>query len=236
METGIVVLTLCAYAIAIIAGIRWRTASYLLILIASHAMVLPSLLWQRLYGFQYGTQVSALLSADGASIPTVVVLGAWIALVPAIGIAAFARRLGWIPRYALALLTYLILIGYHIVLDGLGSSAGLWNETVVAPAWLLATLPGATAHALVGLVVWFALDGTRRYGTISKALFLLPTPLLAALLVHGVVAAPRYITTLLALDELWRAAGTVGAMVLCLWGAHIVALAFVRSAPPAAGE
>ena len=93
-----------------------------------------------------------------------------------------------------------------------------------------------TAHALVGLVVWFALDGTRRYGTISKALFLLPTPLLAALLVHGVVAAPRYITTLLALDELWRAAGTVGAMVLCLWGAHIVALAFVRSAPPAAGE
>jgi hypothetical protein len=230
MEPGIVVLTLCAYAIALIAGIRWRTASYLLILIASHAMVLPSLLWQRLYGFQY------VLAADGASIPTIVVLGAWVALVPAIGIAALARRLAWVPRYVLALLTYLILIGYHVVLDGLGSGAGLWRETVVAPAWMPAALPGAAAHALVGLVVWFALDGTRRYGTISKAMFLLPAPLLAALVVHGVVAAPRYITTLLALDDWWRAAGTAGATALCLWGAHIVALAFVRSAPPAGGE
>jgi hypothetical protein len=236
METGIVVLTLCAYAIAIIAGIRWRTASYLLILIASHAMVLPSLLWQHVYGFQYGTQVPAMFSADGASIPTVVMLGAWIALVPAIGIAALARRLAWVPRYVLALLTYLILIGYHVVLDGLGSGAGLWRETVVAPAWMPAALPGAAAHALVGLVVWFALDGTRRYGTISKAMFLPPAPLLAALVVHGVVAAPRYITTLLALDDWWRAAGTAGATALCLWGAHIVALAFVRSAPPATGE
>ena len=233
METGIGVLTLCAYAIAIIAGIRRRTASYLLILIGSHVMVLPGLLWQQLYGFHYDVQRPAIVSTADEIIPVVVLVGAWIALVPAIGMAALTPRLGWMPRYALALLTFLILTGYHTALDGIGSSAALWRETTAVPAWLPMALPNAAAHALVALVVWFALDGTRRYGTISKAVFLLPAPLLAALVVHGVVAAPRYITSMLALDAPWREAGTVGALVLCLWGAHIVALAFVRSTPSA---
>ena len=229
MQVVIILLTLAAYALA--AYLWWRDGSpnYVIALLAGQLGTLLSPLWQALYRFGYAPDYGDLLAYLGHSLPSVFFFGGWLAVLPALVIFYLHRTRWWFPGYATGLLTFVVFVIYHLLLEATGVRLQLWNydETLVLPFGLRVTLLSALMKGLVSLALLSLLLLTRRYAIISLLLILLPAPLLLSLFVNGLLGAPLYTALFLQSQNLasgWALTiGALGTLGLLFWAAHTVA-------------
>src|SRR6266542_3124624 len=125
MQVGVIFLTICAYGLAIFLWSRERTPNYLVAMLGAHLAVLLSPLWQALYGFVYDTRLPALYGFGGGqlqalprlALPWPVFLGAWLAVAPALAVFYLFRHRWWFPGYATSLLTFVLFVLYHLLIE-----------------------------------------------------------------------------------------------------------------------
>ena len=247
MERGVILLTLGAYGLAAYLWWRERSPTYLIALVAGHMVSLLSPLWQSLYGFVYDEGGPAVYMLFGHPLPRAVFLAAWTTMLPPLVIFFLFRRRWWFAGYTTGLLTFLLFVLYHLLVELLGLRAGWWCYTgqsalpfglPLAPApppgnsacgasplpfGLPIALLAALMNGLVSLGLLSALLLTHRYAWFSLICILLPMPLLLSLFVHGLLGAPLYAALLLGAQSWAGAIGLLGTLGLLTWGAHIVA-------------
>jgi hypothetical protein len=236
MELGVIILTIGVYGLAIYQGVRERTALYVVALLAGQLSTLASPIWQILYRFSYAGGGSALLTLFGRSLPQIIALAGWTALLPALLVIAFSQRRFWFTSYPAALLLFAVFLIYHLVIETIGTQAGWWRyDGPVLPLRISGVVLAALMNTLVSLGTLAALQVTRHYTIGSLVMFLLPIPLLLRLLVHGLLGAPIFTVLLLRTympelaTESWAdMIGVVGSLALLGWGVHLVAGTLAR--------
>lgn len=246
MERGIILLTVGAYGLAIYLWWRERSPNYLIAIIAGHLVSLPSPLWQALYGFMYNVRSPVLYTLLGHPLPRTIFLAAWTIMLPPLAIFFLFRHRWWFAGYTAGLLTFLLFVFYHLLVEMSGLRAGWWCytgqsalpfglpllpaapvsfvcSTSPLPLGLPITLLSALMNGLVSLGLLSALLLTHRYAWTSLLVILLPMPLLLSLFVHGLLGAPLYAALLLGAQSWAGVIGLLGTLGLLTWGAHIVA-------------
>ena len=236
MQVGVIFASIIAYALAIFLWWRERAPNYFVALLSGHLAVLLSPFWQALYVFRYnegfpilyrmgsvgGIQALARLQVYG--LPRPVFLGAWaITLAPLIIFYLYRHR-WWFPGYLTSLLTYILFVLYHLLVETIGQRQGWWIYNGGAlPLGLGQPVLAALMNGLVSLGALAALLLTRRYALGSLLAILLPIPLALCLLVHGLLGAPLYTALLLHAQSWAGAIGLIGTLGLVASGVHIVA-------------
>lgn len=229
MLAAIVILTLAAYGAAAYLWWRDNTANYAIALLAGQFGALLSPLWQLLYRFEYNPSYAGLLGFFGNELPRVVFFGAWLAVMPALIIFYLHHVRWWFPSYLTGLLTFVLFVVYHLLLEAVGVRARVWtyDEATELPLGLRVTLLSSLMNGLISLGTLSLLLLTRRYALTSLLLVLLPTPLVLSLFVNGLLGAPLYTALFLQTRNLasnWAIVlGTLGTLGLLMWGAHTVA-------------
>ncbi|HEU4325081.1 MAG TPA: hypothetical protein VFS21_18215 [Roseiflexaceae bacterium] len=228
MEAAIILLTIGAYGLA--AYLWWveRTPNYLVALLAGHLGSLPSPLWQHLYNFSYNSRFQpVLLTLADNPLPQIIFIAAWTMMIPPLLVFWIYRHRWWFPGYLTGLVTYVLFVIYHFLVESIGARAGWWayEQPVPLPLGISVTLLSALMNALVSLGLLSLLILTRRYAWLSLLLLLLPMPLLLNLFVNGLLGAPLYTVLLLGMSgQGWAGIiGLLGTLGLVLWAAHIVA-------------
>jgi hypothetical protein len=219
-----VLLTLLCYGVAVWLGMRERSWSYLLALIAGQLAALLDPLWQRLYGFAFDPGLGIARQILGGPLPTAVFWSsAWFYTLPALVVLYLYRHRWWFSSYTAALLTYGVFLLYHLLIQSLGRASGVWRflRTDPLPFNIAPPLLSAILGALVSLMLLYMLLATHRYSLISLAAIVLPSALLCSLLVHGVLGAPLWVPVLLNAQRWALMLGTVGTLALVVWAVHI---------------
>lgn len=228
MEAAIILLTIGAYGLAAYLWWAERTPNYLVALLAGHLGSLPSPLWQHLYNFSYNSRFQpVLLTLAGNPLPQIIFIAAWTMMIPPLLVFWIYRHRWWFPGYLTGLITYVLFVIYHFLVESIGLRAGWWSyqQPVPLPLGISVTLLSALMNALVSLGLLSLLILTRRYAWLSLLLLLLPMPLLLNLFVNGLLGAPLYTVLLLGMSaQGWAGIiGLLGTLGLVLWAAHIVA-------------
>lgn len=236
MQVGVIFASVVVYALAIFLWWRERAPNYFVALLAGHLAVLLSPFWQMLYVFSYnkdfpilyrigsvgGIQALARLQAFG--LPRPVFLGAWSIMLAPLLIFFLYRHRWWFPGYLTSLLTFILFVLYHLLVETIGLRQGWWNYNGGAlPLGLGQPVLAALMNGLVSLGALAALLLTRRYALGSLLAILLPIPLALCLLVHGLLGAPLYTALLLQAQSWAGAIGLIGTLGLVASGVHIVA-------------
>lgn len=237
MEVSIILLTFCAYGLAIFLWVRERTPNYTIAMLGAHLAALLSPLWQLLYGFTYdkglpelyhwggGGRFLGLLQIQAYALPRPVFIIAWIGIAPALVVFYLFRHRWWFPGYMTSLLTFILFVVYHLLVETVGVRQG-WVHYVRAdmmPFDLPQTLLSALMNGLVSLGTLAALLLTRRYALNSLLLIVMPIQLALTLLVNGLLGAPLYTALILQAQSWAGAIGLIGTLGLLASGAHIVA-------------
>lgn len=225
METSIILLTMGAYGLAIWLWWRERAPNYLVALLAGHLGSLPSPLWQWLYRFSYNPLLMPMYYLLGRPLPRIIFIAAWTMMLPPLVVFFFYRHRWWFPGYVTGIVTFILFVIYHLLIEALGTRSGWWQYTATTqlPLGLQVTLLSALMNGLVSLGILSLLILTRRYAWLSLLLVLLPIPLVLGLFVHGLLGAPLYTVLLMGAQSWASVIGMIGTLGLLLWGAHIVA-------------
>jgi hypothetical protein len=236
MQVGVIFASVIVYALAIFLWWRERAPNYFVALLAGHLAVLLSPFWQALYVFSYskdfpilyrigsvgGIQALARLQAFG--LPRPVFLGAWSIMLAPLLIFFLYRHRWWFPGYLTSLLTFILFVLYHFLVETIGLRQGWWSYNGgTLPLGLGQPMLAALMNGLVSLSALAALLLTRRYALGSLLAILLPIPLALCLLVHGLLGAPLYTALLLQAQSWAGAIGLIGTLGLVASGVHIVA-------------
>jgi hypothetical protein len=235
MEVGVIFASIIAYALAIYLWWRERTPNYLVALLGSHLAVLLSPFWQALYVFSYadsfplvfrtgsGGRLLALARLQSYALPRPVFLGAWAIMLAPLIIFYLYRHRWWFPGYLTSLLTFILFVLYHLLMETIGLRQGWWRYSGALPLGVGQPLLAALMNGLVSLAALAALLLTRRYSLSSLLAILLPIPLALCLLVYGLLGAPLYTALLLRAQSWAGAIGLIGTLGLVASGVHIVA-------------
>jgi hypothetical protein len=236
MQAGVILASVLVYALAIFLWWREHTPNYFVALLAGHLAVLLSPFWQALYVFRYNSDFPILYrigSAGGIRVlarlqefglPRPVFLGAWAIMLAPLLIFYLYRHRWWFPGYLTSLLTYILFVLYHMLVETIGIRQGWWSYNGVAlPLGLGQPMLAALMNGLVSLGALAALLLTRRYSLGSLLAIMLPIPLALCLLVNGLLGAPLYTALLLRAQSWAGAIGLIGTLGLVASGVHIVA-------------
>jgi hypothetical protein len=236
MEVGVFFTSIIAYALAIYIWWRERTPNYFVALLGGHLAALVSPFWQGLYVFSYsenfaplyrmglGSGIQALARFQSQVLPRPVFLGAWTIMLAPLAIFYLYRHRWWFPGYLTSLLTFILFVFYHLLVETIGLRQGWWRYGGgPLPLGLSQPLLAAIMNALVSLAALAALLLTRRYSLTSLLAILLPIPLALCLLVHGLLGAPLYTALLLRAQSWAGAIGLIGTLGLVASGVHIIA-------------
>jgi len=236
MQVGVIFASIVVYALAIFLWWRERTPNYFVALLAGHLAVLLSPFWQALYVFRYNESfptlyhigsiggLRALAQLQAYGLPRPVFLGAWLIMLAPLAIFYLYRHRWWFPSYLTSLLTYILFVLYHLLIETIGQRQGWWSYAGDAlPLGLSQPLLAALMNGLVSLGALAALLLTRRYALGSLIAILLPIPLALSLLVHGLLGAPLYTALLLHAQSWAGAIGLIGTLGLVGSGVHIIA-------------
>jgi hypothetical protein len=236
MEVGVFLIAIVAYGLAIYLWWREHVPNYFVALLGGHLAVLLSPVWQALYGFTYnenfavfyrigaGSQLQALARLQAYALPRPVFLGAWMIMLAPVLVFYLFRHRWWFPGYLSSLLTFVLFVLYHLLLETIGIRQGWWSYNgAVLPLGLNQPLLAALMNGLVSLGALAALLLTRRYSLTSLLVIVLPIPLALTLLVHGLLGAPLYTALLLDAQSWAGAIGLIGTLGLLASGVHIVA-------------
>jgi hypothetical protein len=236
MAVGVFLLTICAYGLAVFLWVRERTPHYLVAMLGGHLATVLSPLWQALYRFAYdpsfapllrfGSGRLALFARDTAyTLPWTVFIGGWAVVLPALAVFYLFRHRWWFPGYITSLMTFVLFVLYHLLVETIGTRQDWWFYIgdAALPLGIPQTLLSALTNGLVSLGVLAALLLTRRYSLSSLIMIMMPIPFALSLLVNGLLGAPLYTALLLNAQSWAGAIGLVGTLGLLLSGAHIVA-------------
>jgi hypothetical protein len=235
MEVGVIFAGIVVYALAIYLWWREHTPNYFVALLGAHLAVLLSPFWQALYVFSYSGSfptlfrmgsggLLALARLQSYALPRPVFLGAWAIMLAPLLIFYLFRHRWWFPGYLTSLLTFILFVLYHLLVETIGLRQEWWRYSGgVLPLGLGQPLLAALMNGLVSLGALAALLLTRRYSLTSLLAILLPIPLALSLLVHGLLGAPLYTALLLRAQSWAGAIGLIGTLGLVASGVHIVA-------------
>jgi hypothetical protein len=236
MQVGVILASVLVYALAIFLWWREHTPNYFVALLAGHLAVLLSPFWQALYVFRYNADfpilyhigsvggIRALARLQEFGLPRPVFLGAWAIMLAPLAIFYLYRHRWWFPGYLTSLLTFILFVLYHLLVETIGLRQGWWSYNGgTLPLGLGQPMLAALMNGLVSLGALAALLLTRRYSLGSLLAILLPIPLALCLLVHGLLGAPLYTALLLQAQSWAGAIGLIGTLGLVASGVHIVA-------------
>jgi len=229
MEFGVALVTIACYGLA--AALWWYDGwrQYVFALLSGHVAALLAPLWATLYGVVYNPALAALRLPLGVPLPTALVLAsAWVYPFPALLVLFLYHARWWFPGYLTGLLTYVLMLLYHLLLQlvGLRSQAWAYGAEPLGMLPLPPALVSAALAALVSLGLLYVLLLVGRYALLSQLLTLLPATLLLSLGIHGLLGAPLWVPLLLRLALLsappWLlSVGLLFTLALLAWAIHI---------------
>lgn len=212
------------YGLAAYLWWRDQTPIYFVALLSGHLSALASPLWQLLYNFSYSPSLATVQAIFDQTLPlSLIIAAAWFYPLPALLVIFLYFTRWWFPGYLTGLLTYLVFLLYHLLIEALGLRSSIWSYTIGQlpfgmPAFLLsAIMSGLTSFGLL-----YVLLITYRYALGSLAIAVLPATLLISLGVHGLLGAPLWVTLLLRGESWMIGLGTLSALALLAWAVHIV--------------
>lgn len=224
METAAIALLIICYCAAGYLTWQQRSPIYLFAMVSGHLSVLASPLWNVLYGVSYGVSLDSVRAVFTQPIPIAQILVAgWHYPLPAMLVLYLYLVRWWFPGSITGVLTYLIFLLYHLLIELLGLRAGLWSYREIAlPLGMPSSLFAALMAGLISYATMYVLLSTYRYAWQSMIMAIIPSVLLISLLTHGLLGAPLWIA--LALNgESWAVGlGTLSALALLLWAIQIV--------------
>ncbi|MEI7772985.1 MAG: hypothetical protein WCI67_23545 [Chloroflexales bacterium] len=224
METAAIALLIICYCAAGYLAWRQRSPIYLLAIVSGHLSALTSPLWRLLYGVSYGVSLDSVQATITQPAPASIILAAgWHYPLPALLVLYLYITRWWFPGGVTGILTYLIFLLYHLLIELVGLRAGLWSYRGAAlPLGLPSPLLAAIMAGLVSYATLYMLLSTYRYAWLSMAFAVIPSVLLVSILVHGLLGAPLWIA--LALNGAsWAVGfGTISALALLLWAIQII--------------
>lgn len=227
MEGFALLVAVVCYGLAGYLWWRLRTPVYLFTLVSGHVGALASPLWAILYNIVYRPDLESLATLFGRPLlRNQFIASSWYYTLPAMIVLFLYQSRWWFPGYFSGLLTYIVLLLYHLILETLGLRTNIWTYTTsTLPFSVSNALISAMMAALVSLGLLYVLLLTYRYAPISLLLTLLPATLVLSLLVHGLIGAPLWLALLLpmARDQFWVVSiGLVSTLALLAWAIHIV--------------
>jgi hypothetical protein len=224
LEIASILLLLICYAAAGYLAWQQRSAIYLLGLLAGHISVLLSPLWRLLYGVNYGVSLESVRDALSQPAPLSLLLAAgWHYPLPALVVLYLYLTRWWFPGGLTGLLTFVIFLLYHLLIELVGLRASLWSyPSAELPLSLPSPLLAAIMAGLISYGMLYVLLATYRYAALSMALAVLPAALLLSLLVHGLLGAPLWIALALNGASWAVAIGAVSALALLIWCVQII--------------
>lgn len=220
-------LTLLCYAAAGYLGWLRRTPVFVFALLSGHISALATPLWSRLYGVVYDPAFTPLTTLGGQPLPwAVMIAAAWYYPLPALIILVLYREHWWFPGYLSGLLTYLVFLLYHLVIETLGLRVGAWTyNDPLLPFGISNALLAAAMAALVSLGLTYLLLVIHRSAPFNLALVLLPATLALSLFIHGILGGPLWVALILpqAQETVWVAMiGMASTLALLVWAVLII--------------
>lgn len=224
MEFAATLLLLISYGLACYLGWTQRTPIYLFAIVGGHLSALASPLWRGLYGVRYSLDLATVQTLPGQPVPLPVLIGAgWYYPLPALVVLYLYTTRWWFPGGLTGVLTYLVFLLYHLLLEALGLRTQTWAYSgVTLPFGFSAPLLSAMMSGLISYGLLYMLLATQRSTWPSMLLAVVPAPLVLSLLVHGLLGAPLWIARLLQGEPWAVAAGLISCLVLLGWAAQII--------------
>ncbi len=219
-----VLLLIVCYGLAGYLGWLQRTPIYLFTIAAGHLSALASPLWRLLYSIQYSPSLSTVQTLLGQEVPLSLAWGAgWYYPLPALIVFYLYFIHWWFPGALTGILTYLIFLLYHLLIETVGLRTETWGyELMVLPLGLSTPLLSAIMNGLVSYGLLYVLLAVWRSTWPSMLLAILPAALLLSLLIHGLLGAPLWIALLLEGQPWALLAGLLSTIVLLVWAAQII--------------
>jgi hypothetical protein len=223
-------LLIICYGLAAYLGWLQRTPIYLFAIAAGHLSALATPLWRTLYGIEYNPGLSTVETLLGQAVPLAVVLGAgWYYPLPALVVFYLASTRWWFPGALTGVLTYLIFLLYHLLIETIGLRTQTWTyELMLLPLNLSTPLLTAIMSGLISYGLLYVLLAVGRSTWPSMLLAVLPAATLLSLLVHGLLGAPLWVAVMLDGQDWAVLAGLLSALVLLVWAAQIITAGIKR--------
>lgn len=234
MELAATLLLIVCYGLAGYLAWAQRTPIYLFALLAGHVGALASPLWRALYGVSYSLDLPAVQTLLGQPVPLPVLLGAgWYYTLPALVVFFLFSTRWWFPGALTGVLTYLIFLLYHLLIETLGLRTETWAYAGSdLPLGFSAPLLAAIMSSLISYGLLYTLLAVHRFAWPSMLLAILPSVLAVSLLVHGLLGAPLWLALLLE-GQAWAvAAGLVTSVALLVWAGQIITGGISRLSAP----
>ncbi|MEI8308649.1 MAG: hypothetical protein WCF99_16435 [Chloroflexales bacterium] len=224
METAAVAFLIICYCAASYLAWQQRSPIYVFAMASGHLSALASPLWNVLYGVSYGVSVSSVRVVITQPTPLSLLLAAgWHYPLPAMLVLYLYLIRWWFPGRVTGVLTYLIFLLYHLLIELLGLRAGLWSYREIAlPLGLPSSLFAAIMAGLISYATMYVLLSTYRYAWQSMAMAIIPSVLLISLLTHGLLGAPLWIALALNGASWAVGLGTLSALALLFWAIQII--------------
>jgi hypothetical protein len=216
-----------------LAGYLWyqqRTPIYLFGLISGHLSALATPLWRVIYGVDFNPNLETIQAVIGEPLPTAVLIAsAWYYPLPAAVVLYLFTTRWWFPGYLSSLVTYLIFLLYHLLIETIGLRTNLWEaDWPLLPFGLPGTLIPAVMAGLISYALLYVFLSTYRYALLSMILVVVPATLLLSLAVRGILGAPYWVTQLLVGAPWMLNIGLITVIALLGWAVHIVTLGMSR--------
>lgn len=233
MQFAAILLLFICYGLAVYLGWLQRTPLYLFAIVAGHLASLASPLWRELYDVAYNVDLTTVETLFGQTIPAPVLLGAgWFHPLPALIVFYLYTARWWFPGIVTGVLTFLIFLLYHLLIETVGLRTQTWAYSGPAlPLDFSKPLLSALMAALVSYGLLYAILAAHRSSWQGMLLALLPAPLLISLLVHGLLGAPLWAALLLDGQGWAVLAGLLSTLVLLAWAAQIITGGIKRLTP-----
>jgi hypothetical protein len=230
MTAVALLLLLLCYGLAGYLAWLQRTPIYLFALLSGHLGALASPLWEILYQVRYSNALALVQVVFERSIPWPVMLGSgWYYPLPALIVFYLYHARWWFPGSLTGLLTYLVFLLYHLLIQAIGVRSGTWvYNNAVLPFGIPALLIAAIMAAFVSLGMLYALISVWRYAWPSMLVALVPATLALSLLVHGLLGAPLWIAIFLNAPTWAVSLGLVSSLALLAWAVQIMTYGLSR--------
>jgi hypothetical protein len=230
MEGVVFLLTLVVYGVAAFLWWQEETPHYLFALVGGHFAAFLSPLWIYLYDFAYTPDLRVLRTLFGQPFYQGVFFGSsWFYTLPALLVLFLFQQRWWFPGYISTWITYIVFLIYHMLIQSIGTSIGVWKYMWSAQSLGISpTLIAAIMAALVSLGLCYTYVITNRYSWQSMLAIFLVLPLFLSVLVHGLLGASLWVPIIFEAPVWAYTIGMYATLLLLLWAVHILAASMAR--------
>ncbi len=224
MEVVATLLLIITYGLAGYLAWTRRTLIYIFAMLAGHVAVLVAPLWQLLYAFSYNSDLATIAVPFNQRLPLALVLASgWFYPLPALVVFYLFSIRWWFPGRLTGMLTYLVFLLYHLLIETLGLRITTWSYAGGGlPMRFSMPLFSALMGGLVSYGFLYVIIASHRFSWQSMLLALLPSVLGLSLLIYGLLGAPLWLALLLGGETWAQAAGLLVSLILLAWAGQII--------------